>query len=393
MLESATPITEAGTPPSAARVTQTSPSSTGRTAAARPRRRFATQSARWAACLARDRSADGHFVFGVHTTGIFCRPSCAARRPLRANVCFYDDAAAARHAGLRPCRRCDPEGRGPEARDVARIARICRLLEHSAARLPLATLARRAALSPFHFHRLFKRLTGLTPAGYQRAQRSERLRARLHAGERVTDAVYAAGFGSSARFYAESDATLGMSPRSYRRGGEGSLIRFAVTRCWLGTLLVAATRRGVCAILPGEDAADLQNDLRRRFPRARLQPADRGFARLLSRVIRAVERPALAARLPLDLQGTVFQRRVWQALRAVPAGTTASYAEIARRIGHPRSVRAVGQAVGANPIAVAVPCHRIIRSDGSLCGYHWGSERKRALLTREAAGTGAAQTR
>jgi AraC family transcriptional regulator, regulatory protein of adaptative response / methylated-DNA-[protein]-cysteine methyltransferase len=349
---------------------------------ARPRR-FASESARWAACVARDRSADGQFVFGVRTTGIFCRPSCAARRPQRANVCFYEDAAAALRAGLRPCRRCEPEGDGPGERDAARVARICRLLEHSAAPLPLTTLARHASLSPFHFHRLFKRLTGMTPAAYQRTQRSERLRARLRAGDSVTDAIYAAGYGSSARFYADSDATLGMSPRSYRSGGQGSLIRFAATRCWLGTLLVAATQRGVCALLLGDDADELQKDLRRRFPRAQLQAGDRRFARLLSRVVRALERPALAARLPLDLRGTVFQRRVWEALRAVPAGTTVSYAEIARRIGRPRAVRAVGQAIGANPVAVAVPCHRIIRSDGSLCGYHWGSERKRALLERE----------
>lgn len=346
--------------------------------------RFVSDSSRWAACLARDRSADGHFIFGVHTTRIFCRPSCAARRPRREHVRFYEDAAQARDAGLRPCRRCDPEGSGQDERDAARVARICRLLEKSSGPLPLARLAQQAQLSPFHFHRLFKRLTGMTPAAYQRAQRSERLRARLHAGDSVTDAIYAAGYGSSGRFYADSDARLGMSPRSYRRGGEGSVMRFALARCWLGTLLVAATERGVCAILFGDDADELQKDLRRRFPRAQLQAGDRRFARLLSRVIRALERPALAARLPLDLQGTVFQRRVWEALRGVPAGTTVSYSEIARRIGCPRSVRAVGQAIGANPIAVAVPCHRIIRSDGSLCGYHWGSERKRALLEREA---------
>ncbi len=347
-------------------------------------RRFASERARWTACLARDRSADGQFVFGVRTTGIFCRPSCAARRPRRTNVRFYEDAAAARRAGLRPCRRCDPEGYGQGERDAARVARICRLLEHSSTPVPLTVLARRAALSPFHFHRLFKRLTGMTPAAYQRAQRSERLRARLRAGDRVTDAIYAAGYGSSARFYADSDATLGMSPRSYRSGGAGSVIHFASTGCWLGTLLVATTRRGVCAILLGDAADDLHKDLRRRFPHAQLQAGDARFSRLLARVIRALERPALAARLPLDLQGTVFQRRVWEALRAVPAGTTASYAEIARRIGHPRAVRAVGQAIGANPVAVAVPCHRIVRSDGSLCGYHWGTERKRALLEREA---------
>lgn len=357
------------------------------------RRRFVSERARWTACLARDRSADGQFVFGVHSTGIFCRPSCAARRPRRAHVRFYESATQARRAGLRPCRRCDPEGGGQDARDAARVERTCRLLETSSVPLPLSTLAQRAALSPFHFHRLFKRLTGMTPAAYQRAQRGERLRARLHAGDSVTEAIYAAGYGSSARFYAESDAALGMSARSYGRGGENSRIRFALARCWLGTLLVAATERGVCAILLGDDADELQKDLHRRFPRAQLQAGDQRFARLLSRVVRAVEQPALAARLPLDLQGTVFQRLVWEALRAVPAGTTVSYAEIARRIGRPRSVRAVGQAIGANPIAVAVPCHRIIRSDGSLCGYHWGSERKRALLEREAHGQREAHSR
>ncbi len=273
----------------------------------------------------------------------------------------------------------------------------------------------------------------MTPAAYQRAQRAENVRARLQEvhevdeaqeaqetpgarkaqsarqgrtgrngrsgrkgpqrarGGTVTEAIYAAGYGSSGRFYAGSDAVLGMSARSYHRGGEGSAIRFALARCWLGGLLVAATERGVCAILVGDDPRALQSDLHRRFPRAQLVPGDRRFQRLVSRVIAALERPALASRLPLDLQGTLFQRRVWQALRAVPAGTTVSYAEIARRIGRPHAVRAVGQAIGANPIAVAVPCHRIIRSDGTLCGYHWGVERKRSLLEREARDAGGAR--
>lgn len=354
----------------------------GRAGAAR---RFATETQRWAACQRRDRAADGHFLYGVLTTGVFCRPSCGARRPRRDNVRFYDDPEAARRAGLRACRRCRPDGAGELERQAALIERACRRIERAASPPRLDALAREAGLSRFHFHRLFKRVTGLTPGEYRSAQRAARVRAGLRAARSVTAALYDAGYGSNGRFYAASAGALGMNARAYRRGGQGSMIRFALGRCSLGEILVAATSRGVCAILLGDDPQALLRDLQERFARARLIGGDRQFERLVAQVIAAVERPELGAALPLDLQGTAFQHRVWQALRAVPAGSTVSYAQIAQRLGVPRAVRAVGQAIAANPLAVVVPCHRVIRSDGSLSGYRWGVQRKQRLLELERA--------
>ncbi|HLU76740.1 MAG TPA: bifunctional DNA-binding transcriptional regulator/O6-methylguanine-DNA methyltransferase Ada [Burkholderiales bacterium] len=271
------------------------------------------------------------------------------------------------------------------SRIAARIIAACRSIEASATTPDLAALAAQAELSPSHFHRQFKRLTGLTPREYARAHREARVRAALAQGARVTDAMYEAGYNSNGRFYEAADAALGMKPGAYRAGGANATIRFAVGECSLGSILVAQSGRGICAILLGEDPEALLRDLERRFPRAELIGGDADFEQLVARVVGFVEAPRTGLDLPLDIRGTAFQQRVWQALRAIPPGTTVSYAELARRIGAPKAVRAVGAACGANALAVAIPCHRVVRSDGDLCGYRWGIERKRALLDIEAA--------
>ncbi|HMF40997.1 MAG TPA: methylated-DNA--[protein]-cysteine S-methyltransferase [Polyangia bacterium] len=276
-------------------------------------------------------------------------------------------------------------GGAPRGQAHARaVVEVCRLLERTDEIPPLAELARTAGLSAWHFHRVFKAATGLTPAAYAAAQRSKRVRERLPASESVTDAIYASGFNSSGRFYEHADAMLGMTPTAFRKGGADTTIRFAIGRCSLGAILVAASDKGVCAILLGDDADALLRDFQDRFPRANLIGGDAGFERLVALVVGFVETPAVGLDLPLDVRGTAFQQRVWRALRAIPPGTTSSYAEVARRIGAPRSVRAVARAIAANPIAVAIPCHRVVASDGALTGYRWGIERKRALLEREA---------
>lgn len=355
---------------------------------------YSSEASRWSALQARDRAADGHFYYGVRTTGVYCRPSCGARRARPENVAFYEDIAAARAAGLRPCRRCRPDAALPPDRQTALVAQACRLIE-SAEQMPtLAALAARAQLSRFHFHRLFKRQLGLTPRQYVHAVRAQRMREGLQRADSITGAIFEAGFGSSSRFYEHSAHALGMVPSVYRRGAAGELIRFAIGDCSLGKILVAATTRGLCAILLGDDPQALLSDLQQRFDRAQLVAGDAEFHDWVRRVTMHVEQPAGELELPLDIRGTAFQHRVWQALRSVPAGSTVSYAEIARRIGQPQCVRAVGQAVGANPLAVAIPCHRVLARDGSLSGYRWGQRRKRELLAREAAAAarGAAQS-
>jgi AraC family transcriptional regulator of adaptative response/methylated-DNA-[protein]-cysteine methyltransferase len=346
--------------------------------------RFASDTQRWAAIVRREPRADGIFYYAVRTTGVYCRPSCAARRALRKNVCFFDSAAAAERAGFRACKRCQPDGAGLAQQHAAIVARACRRIDLAESMPDLATLAREAGLSRFHFHRLFKRHTGMTPKAYVSAQRARRVRDALLRGGDVTGAIYDAGFGSNGRFYAGSGAALGMTPSSYRGGGAGATIRFALGECSLGSILVAATDKGICAILLGDDASALLRDLEDRFPKAQLVGGDRGFERLVAQVAGLVEAPGSSPDLPLDLRGTAFQHRVWQALRKIRPGTTASYSEIARRLGRPGCARAVAGAVAANPLAVAIPCHRVIRSDGSLSGYRWGVSRKRALLEREA---------
>lgn len=338
----------------------------------------------WAALLARDRALDGRVYYSVRTTGVYCRPSCPSRRPRPEHVQFYASTAEAEQAGFRPCRRCRPELPSAVEPHLASMVKICRLIEESSHLPSLGELARRAQLSLSHFHRVFTSVVGLTPRGYAVAQRAKRLRLELERGRPVTAAMYDAGFESSGRFYAASHALLGMIPSRYRAGGTQTDLWFAVGHCSLGAIVVAQSLRGVCAILLGDDPEVLVRDLRARFPRAQLIGGDAAFERAVSIVVEFVEEPQRGLSLPLDIRGTVFQQRVWEALKQIPVGSTATYREIASRIGRPASVRAVGQACGANPLAVAIPCHRVVRQDGDLAGYRWGIERKRALLAREA---------
>jgi AraC family transcriptional regulator, regulatory protein of adaptative response / methylated-DNA-[protein]-cysteine methyltransferase len=342
-----------------------------------------TDEQRWDAVRLRQPLADGVFYYAVRTTGVYCRPSCAARLPRRENVRFFALPSAAESAGFRACKRCRPNATAPGEVQAALVAQACRSIEQAEQAPKLATLAAQAGLSRFYFQRLFKRLVGLTPNAYAAALRAQRVRERLPDSGSVTAALYDAGFNSNARFYAQSGAALGMMPSVYRTGGAGEQISFAIGQCTLGAILVAATARGVCAITLGDQPDALLADLQDRFPRSQLRGGDAAFERLVATVIGFVEAPGLGLDLPLDLQGSSFQLRVWQALRAVPAGQTVSYAELARRLGVPNATRAVGRAVGANPLAVAIPCHRVIRSDGALSGYRWGVERKRTLLARE----------
>jgi len=337
---------------------------------------------RWAAVVARDSTADGRFFYSVRTTGVYCRPSCVSRTARPENVEFYATAEAAERAGFRPCKRCKPDQ--PAGEQAARVAELCRLIERAEQAPSLATLAQHAGLSPWHLHRVFKAVTGLTPGAYAAAHRAQRVKTGLRKGATVTEAIYAAGYNSSARFYEQSNAVLGMTPARYRAGGADTAIRFAIGQCTLGAILVAASARGICAILLGDDPAALTRDLQDHFPRAELRGGDAGFERWVAQVVGFVEQPRLGLDLPLDVRGTVFQQRVWQALQKIPAGTTASYTEIAQRIGAPKSVRAVAGACAANTLAVAIPCHRVVRIDGGLSGYRWGVARKRALLEREA---------
>jgi len=339
---------------------------------------------RWAAVVARDRNADGRFFYSVRTTGVYCNPSCAARPARPENVAFHETAADAEQAGFRACKRCKPNRPSLAEQHAAIVADLCRRIEGAERQPSLAELSKRAGLSAYHLHRVFKAVTGLTPREYAAAHRARRVRQALGGSATVTDAIYDAGYGSNGRFYEESNRTLGMTPTRYRAGGADTKIRFAVGECSLGSILVAQSPRGVCAILIGNDPDQLVRDLQDQFPQARLVGGDAGFEKLVARVVGFVEAPRVGLDLPLDVRGTAFQRRVWQALRKIPAGRTVSYAELAKRIGSPRAVRAVAGACAANPLAVAIPCHRVVRNDGSLSGYRWGVERKQALLEREA---------
>jgi AraC family transcriptional regulator of adaptative response/methylated-DNA-[protein]-cysteine methyltransferase len=342
------------------------------------------ESQRWAAVIARDHAADGTFYYSVASTGVYCRPSCAARRPKRENVRFHPTCADAEAAGFRPCKRCKPNAPTLHQQNAAKVARACRLIETAQEAPSLEVLADAAGLSPYHFHRVFKAITGVTPKAYAVACRQTRVRDHLRRSNSVTEAIYGAGFNSPGRFYASSSKMLGMTPSRFRAGGTDAELRFAVGQCSLGAILVAASEKGVAAILMGDEPAALTRNLQVRFPRAKLVAGDKGFKTLVAKVIAHVEAPATSLALPLDVRGTAFQHRVWMALRDIPAGTTTTYAEIAKRIGAPKAVRAVAGACAANPLAVAIPCHRVVRSDGGLSGYRWGITRKRSLLEKEA---------
>ena len=338
---------------------------------------------RWAAVVSRDREADGTFYYSVKTTGVYCRPSCGARAAKPENVTFHSTRADAERAGFRACKRCKPDQRSLSEQHAVRVAELCRFIENAEQPPTLEELARHAGLSTYHLHRVFKAVTGLTPKGYAEAHRARRVQRELGRKATVTDAIYSAGYNSNGRFYEESNQILGMTPSTFRAGGIDTEIRFAIGECSLGSILVAQSDRGVCAILMGDDPDELARDLQDRFPRADLIGGDREFEHLVARVVGFVESPGLGLDLPLDVRGTAFQQRVWQALGEIPAGETASYSRIANRIGSPKSARAVAQACGANPLAVAIPCHRVVRNDGQLAGYRWGVDRKRALLDRE----------
>jgi AraC family transcriptional regulator, regulatory protein of adaptative response / methylated-DNA-[protein]-cysteine methyltransferase len=345
----------------------------------------ADQDTRWRAVVARDASADGTFVYSVRSTGVYCRPSCPARRAKPSNVQFHATAEDAERAGFRPCKRCKPNQAGLAELHAAKVAEICRFIEAEDRVPSLAELARKAKMSPHHFHRVFKAVSGVTPAAYARSARAKRVRDELGRRRSVTEAIYGAGFNANSRFYEAADEMLGMKPSDFRAGGANTAIRFAIGECSLGSILVAQSERGVCAILLGDEPDALLRELQDRFPRAELIGGDAGFERLVAKVVGFVEAPAVGLDLPLDVRGTAFQQRVWRALQAIPAGKRVTYGELAVAIGAPRAVRAVASACAANPIAVAIPCHRVIRKGGGLSGYRWGVERKRALLTREAA--------
>ena len=330
----------------------------------------------WAAFDARDRAYDGRFVVAVRTTGIYCKPSCPARHPLRANVEFHADAASARADGFRACRRCKPDAVG---RDRIAVAQAVALLEAAEETVGLEALAASVGYAPHHFHRLFKRATGVTPAAYARGLRARAAAVALTTETSVTAAIYDAGYSAPSRFYADGARRLGMTPSAWKRGGAGVTIRWTLAETSLGTLLIAATDKGLCRIAFDEGALDLAQ----RFPQAEILAGGAALADLAARVVGAVESPERDADLPLDVQGTAFQEAIWQELRRIPLGETRSYAELAAAAGRPGATRAAGSACGANPVAIAVPCHRVQRADGAIGGYAYGAERKAALLKRE----------
>ncbi len=338
---------------------------------------------RWKLIVARDRTADGRFYYSVSTTGVYCRPSCAARIARPENIQFHQTIEDAEKAGFRACKRCKPGGPSLWEENAATIARVCRLIEKADTALTLEKLAKFAGISVFHLHRTFKATTGLTPAEYAAAHRSHRVRATLNKTPTVTDAIYDAGFNTGSRFYEVSNKVLGMTPTSFRDGGANSSIHFAIGECFLGSILVARSDRGVCAVMMGDDPQQLARDLQDQFPKAEIIGAERSYEDLVAKVVGLIENPRIGLDLPLDIRGTAFQQRVWKALQQIPVGSTASYTEIAESIGMPKSVRAVAGACAANTIAVAIPCHRVIRNDGGLSGYRWGVERKSSLLERE----------
>ncbi|MCB5189940.1 bifunctional DNA-binding transcriptional regulator/O6-methylguanine-DNA methyltransferase Ada [Methylobacillus arboreus] len=337
---------------------------------------------RWQAVSHRDASLDGQFYYAVHSTGIYCRPSCPARKPKPEHVSFYPSALAAAQAGFRPCKRCKPDQILPQAPHMGLIMEACKLMEKNPD-IQLPQLAAKLGISQFHFHRVFRAMTGVTPKQYATAIRLRRVKTGLQQGTNVTDAIYDAGFNTPGRFYVQAEGSLGMTPTSYKKGGMHKRIEYGMAECALGQMLVAATDKGISAILLGDNADTLLTELRSIFPHAELVWGNSGFEQLLAKVVELVVNPTQAVELPLDIQGTAFQQRVWQLLRAIPPGQTVSYSELAQQLGAPNAIRAVASACAANKLAVAIPCHRVLRSDGQLAGYRWGLQRKRALLDKE----------
>jgi AraC family transcriptional regulator of adaptative response/methylated-DNA-[protein]-cysteine methyltransferase len=338
---------------------------------------------RWVRIVARDKSADGIFWYSVLTTGVYCRPSCPSRIANPKNVQIHSTLAEAKATGFRPCKRCNPDDRSADDETAVLVAKACRLIDNSEEELSLDALATRVGRSSSHFHRLFKATTGLTPKEYADAHRAARIREGLMKNTSVTEAIYDAGFNSSGRFYEKSKELLGMTPTQYRTGGANEEINFALGQTTLGSILVASSKKGVVAILLGDDPDKFLRELQDRFPKAKLIGADKEYEKLVAHVVGFIEAPNQGLNLPLDIRGTAFQQRVWRVLQGIAAGKTVSYAEIAKKIGSPKLVRAVAGACAANNIAVTIPCHRVVRTDGSLSGYAWGIDRKRQLIDRE----------
>lgn len=344
---------------------------------------FADEDARWQAVTQRNREADGHFVYAVKTTGIYCAPSCPSRQPNRQNVEFFSDAAQAEAATYRPCKRCRQGRLSLQQQYSQQVEQACRLLEDAEKTPTLEEIAHQVGVSAWHFHRIFKMHTGLTPRAYAIAKRQQRVRDALAENTSITEAILDAGYASNGNFYANSPASLGMTPSAYRAGGKGMAVWFAVGRCSLGDILVAESPRGICAILLGDNPQVLVESLQDSFPHAQLLGNDEGFEQRIATIVGFVDQPTAALNLPLDIRGTAFQQKVWQALRTIPVGETLSYSEVAEKIGSPKAVRAVAGACAANLLAVAIPCHRVVKHDGKISGYRWGVARKKSLLEKE----------
>ena len=346
---------------------------------------FDREDARWRAVVERDPRADGSFFYAVSTTGVFCRPSCGARTPLRKNVSFYGEASEAERAGFRACKRCNPESTPPQQHHKELVVEACRLIERAEKEPTLGELSQALGLSPYHFSRVFKRMVGVTPKQYAIAHRSRVAAMNLKTSKDVTSAIYESGYGASSRFYESARRRHGMTATDIRKGGDGIEIRYAFGDSSLGLVAVAATKKGICAVLFGASQQELTGDLKERFPKAVLEVAEAGsdFERWLVQTLDYLEGETKPFDLPLDVRGTAFQELVWRALREIPEGHTVSYGKIAERVGRSRSARAVARACAANPVAVIIPCHRVVGSEGALRGYRWGMERKRRLLDRE----------
>jgi AraC family transcriptional regulator of adaptative response/methylated-DNA-[protein]-cysteine methyltransferase len=354
--------------------------------AKRAKSAYANAADRWAAVTGREREADGHFYYGVRTTGVYCRPSCPSRTAHRKNVVFFNSGAEAVAAGFRACMRCHPDEVSADQRYATLVVQACRLIDSADQAPSLDELAAAVGMSKHYFHRIFRKFAGVTPKAYAVARRDKKIRDGLKSKGTVTEVIYAAGFNSSGRFYETSREVLGMTPTRRRAGGAGETIRFALGECSLGTILVGATDQGVCSILLGDTPEELLQMFQEQFPKAELVGGDADFDAWIAQVVAFIDMPGSELKLPMDIRGTAFQQRVWKALGKIPRGQTASYAAIAKEIGAPKSTRAVAQACGANKLAVVIPCHRVVRSDGGLSGYRWGVERKRALLDREKPG-------
>ena len=340
---------------------------------------------RWQALVRRDPRAEGRFVYSVHSTGIYCRPTCPSRLAARTNVAFHGTAAEAKAMGFRPCKRCRPDEDFQNSRQITAIKKACELISNTDSKPDLSALAEKAGFSRFHFQRLFKRLVGVTPGQFAAACQTRRVQGTLRSAGSVTDAIYEAGFSSGSRFYEKTNARLGMTPARYRAGGSNVAIRHAVANTPLGLVLVAATDQGICSIRFGDSRSGLEDELKKEFPNANFAGADKVLLGWVKSVVRQIRQPATNLNLPLDARGTAFQHQVWEALRTIPPGQTRSYTDVAHQLGKPAAVRAVARACATNPVAVVIPCHRVLGRDGSLRGYRWGMERKRKLLDREMA--------